>query len=84
MSSALIKAISWLAGTRCCRVSKGKRSKIFVTAGLRYWAVTSTSAIGADIASSYITRALWGVISYGECSGKRACCTRPHAPSSLH
>ena len=29
-------------------------------------------------------RALWGVIRYGECSGKRACCTRHHAPSTLH
>ena len=28
--------------------------------------------------------ALWGVIRYGECSGKRACCTRHHAPSTLH
>jgi hypothetical protein len=27
----------------------------------------SRSAIGADIASSYITHALWGVTRYGEC-----------------
>jgi hypothetical protein len=61
MSSALIKAISWPAGPRCYRLSKGKRSKTFVTAGPRPWAVTSISAIGADIASSYITPAAIGI-----------------------
>jgi hypothetical protein len=46
---------------------KGGRCGTFVTAGPRSWAATSTSVTGADIASSYITRALWGVIRYGEC-----------------
>ena len=61
MSSALIKRISWLAGARCCRASKGERCGIFATAGPRPSAATSDSAIGADIASSYITRAATGI-----------------------
>ena len=41
-------------------------------------------AISARIAPSHITGALWGVFSNGEWTGKRACCTRPHALSTLH
>ena len=67
MSSALINKLSWLAGTPCCRASRGKRSETFVTAGPRSWVVICTSATGADIASKYSTRVLWGVIRYGEC-----------------
>jgi hypothetical protein len=56
MSSALTKAISWLAGIACYRTRKEKRCGTFATAGPLPWAVISTSATGADIASSYITR----------------------------
>ena len=57
MSSAPTKAISWLAGTRSCRASSGKRFKTFATAGPPPWGAASSNAIGADIASSYITPA---------------------------
>jgi hypothetical protein len=79
MSSAPINVSSRLAGTECCRPSKGKRSGISVIAGPHGWAATCTSATGADIASFYITPALWGVFSNGEWSAKGACCTRRHA-----
>ncbi len=60
MSSASINASSRLAGTECCRPSKGKRSGISVIAGPHGWAATCTSATGVDIASSYITPAATG------------------------
>jgi len=60
MSSAPINASSRLAGTECCRPSKGKRSGISVIAGPHGWAATCTSATGVDIASSYITPAATG------------------------
>ena len=56
MSSALINAISWLAGTPCSHASRGKRFEISATAGPRSWVVISMSATGADIASRYSTR----------------------------
>ena len=49
MSSALINAISWLAGTPCCRASRGKRCETFATAGPQSWVVISTNVTGADI-----------------------------------
>jgi len=62
MSSAPINASSRLAGTECCRPSKGKRSGISVIAGPHGWAATCTSATGVDIASSYITPAATGTV----------------------
>ena len=59
MSSAPINESSRLAGAECCRPSKGKPFGIFVTAGPQWLAATCMSATGVDIASSYITPALW-------------------------
>ena len=82
MSFAPINAISWLAGTPCCRASRGKRCETFVTAGPRCWAVISMSATGADIASKYLTRVAIAVAPSarprpapsGSLNGRRSCC----------
>jgi len=67
MSSALMKRSFWLAGDPCCLAHSCGPCEPSGTAGPRPWVGISSSAIGADIASSYITPALWGVIRYGEC-----------------
>jgi len=84
MSSARINASSGLAGIECCRRSKEEPSGIFVIAGPRGWAVICTSAIGADIASSYITPALWGVSSNGEWCAERTGWAGHDVHSTLH
>jgi hypothetical protein len=84
MSSTPMKKSFWLAGDPCCLTCSYGPCEPSGTAGPRPWVGISRSAIGADIASSYITHALWGVISNGEWSGKMAFCTLRHALSTLH
>ena len=82
MSSAPINTISWLAGTPCCRASRGKRSETFATAGPRSWVVISMSATGADITSKYSTRVAIATAPSarprpapsGSPNGRRSCC----------
>ena len=62
MSSALTNATFWIAGTPCFRATRDERCAIFATAGPRPWAATFSSATGAGIASSYITRAATGTV----------------------
>ena len=62
MSSALTKRSSWLAGDpRCLAHSCGPREPSGIAAP-RPWVGISRSAIGADIPSSYITRAAIGMV----------------------
>ena len=94
MSSALINTISWLAGTPCCRASRGKRCGIFGTAGLQSWAVISMSATGADIRSKYSTRVVIATVPSarpplapsGSPTGRRSCCPflTSTSPSLFH
>jgi hypothetical protein len=67
MSSAPMKKSFWLAGDPCCLTCSYRPCEPSGTAGPRPWVGISRSAIGADIASSYITHALWRVIRCGEC-----------------
>jgi len=67
MSSAPMKKSFWLAGDPCCLTCSYGPCEPSGTAGPQPWVGISRSAIGADIASSYITHALWGVIRYGDC-----------------